>query len=258
MTRKPLLLLVITIIFLFSSCKKEVKTIPDYLRKGTAEYSMNSGYKHLNQGTLNIAMEQFKKALKKKPGLMNASMGLGIVYLKQMKFRESLKIFTDVVKRYPSNADAFNYIGIIHTELGNYELAKENYLIAANSPKYNTPENAFLNLALLELKRKRLDSALRYLEKGLIKNSEFVSLYNLRGSIFEQKGFYKKAVYNYERALQLSMVKDINIKINIARGYIKMGKRIKALNLLEQMLGEAPSAGVRKIITGMIKQIENK
>lgn len=256
MIKKSLLLLLIIMMFIFSFCRKEVQTIPDYLRKGTAEYDMNMGYKHLNQGTLNIAMEQFIKALKKKPGLMNASMGLGIVYLQQMKFRESLKIFTKVVKGYPQNADAFNYIGVIYTELENYELAKENYLIAANSPKYDTPENAFLNLALLELKLKRLDNALRYIEKGLIKNPEFVSLYNLKANIFEQKGFYKKAVYNYERALQLSRVNDISIRINIARGYIKMGQRRKALNLLETMLGEAPSSEIRKIITGMIKQVE--
>ncbi len=258
MTKKTLFILLVMIIFLFSFCKKEVKTIPDYLKKGTAEYDMNMGYTHLNHGTLNIAMEQFKKALKKKPGMMNASMGLGIVYLRQMKFEDSLKEFTNIVKRYPLNADAFNFLGVIHTELGNYELAKENYLIAANSNKYSTPENAFLNLALLELKLKRPDNALRYIEKGLIKNPEFVSLYNVKGSIFEQKGFYKEAVYNYERALQLSRANDISIKINIARGYIKMGKRSSALNLLEKMLGEAPSAEVREVIRSMIKQVENK
>lgn len=258
MTRKIFSLLLIMILITFSFCKKEVKTIPNYMRKGTHEYHINLGYRYLNQGSLNIAMEQFKKALKKKPGFLRASMGLGIVYLKQAKFKESLRIFNEVIKLYPSNADAFNFMGIIHTELGNYVLAKENYLVAANSKNYNTPENAYLNLALLEIKLKRIDNALRYIERGLIKNPEFVSLYNLRGSIFEQKGFYKKAVYNYERALHLSRVKDISIKINVARGYIKMGQRIKAINLLEQMLGDAPSTEVRKLITNMIKQAENQ
>ena len=92
----------------------------------------------------------------------------------------------------------------------------------------------------------------------LIKNPEFVSLYNVRGSIYEQKGFYKQAVYNYERALQLSMGKDVGIKLNIARGYLKMGQRGKALNLLEEMLGETPSAEIRKVIIGMIKEAEGR
>ncbi len=254
---KKVILILITAIFFFSSCTKKVKIIPEHLRKGTAEYHMSNGYNHLNRGSLNIAMEQFQKSLKKKPGLMRASMGLGIVYLKQMKFKESLKIFSEVAKHYPSNADAFNFMGIIHSELGNYEPAKENFLIAANSPHYSTPENAYLNLALLEMKFKNHDNALRYIEKGLVKNPEFVSLYNLKGTILEQKGFYKRAVYNYERALRLSKINDISIKINIARGYIKMGQKRKALNLLEQMLGEAHSAEVRKLITSMIKQTEN-
>jgi len=151
MNKKIILVLIAAMIFL-SFCSKEVKTIPPHLRKGTAEYHMNNGYTHLNRGSLNIAMEQFQKSLKKKPGLMKASMGLGIVYLKQMKFKESLKLFADVAKRYPSNADAFNFMGVIQSELKNYKSAKENFLIAANSPHYSTPENAYLNLALLELK----------------------------------------------------------------------------------------------------------
>ena len=63
MTRKIFpVLLMISVIF-FSFCKKEVKTIPNYLRKGTVEYHTNQGNGYLNQGSLNIAMEQFKKAL---------------------------------------------------------------------------------------------------------------------------------------------------------------------------------------------------
>jgi Tfp pilus assembly protein PilF len=250
-------IVIITLSVIFSiSCKKEVRTIPDYLRKGTAEYYTNNGYKYLNEGSLDTAGEEFRIAVKKKPGLIKAVMGLGIVYLQQMKFEESLKIFSDVIRHNPSNADAYNFIGIIHTELGHYDKAKENYLIAANSPSYNTPENAYLNLALLEMKQNKLDSALRYIEMGLVKNSEFVQFYNLKGKIYEQKGFYKEAVYNYERALFLSMEKDINIRINVARGYIKMGQKIKALNLLEKMLGEAPPPQIRKLILEMIKLTE--
>jgi len=252
-----IIILAMALIFL-SFCKKDVKTIPDYLRKGTAEYHTNNGYKNMNHGALDVAGEEFRKALKKKPLMMKANMGLGIVYLKQMKFDKSLALFRKVAKRQPDNADAFNFMGVIHSEKGNYKLAKENFLIAAHSKTYATPENAYLNLALLEAKAKNPDSALRYIEKGLVENPEFVSLYNLRGTIYEKKGFYKKAVYNYERALHLSRVEDIGIRINIARGYIKMGKRRQALNLLEKMMGEAPSLEVRKIITSMIRQAEGK
>ena len=222
MYRKIKLLILITTLIFFSFCRKDVKTIPDHLRKGTAEYYMNNGYKSLNLGSLNIAMEQFRKALKKKPGLMKSSMGLGIVYLKQRKFKESLKLFTDIAKHYPSNADAFNFMGIIHSELGNYESAKENFLIAANSQHYSTPENAFLNLALLEVKAKRLDNALRYIEKGIINNPEFVSLFNLKGSIYEEKGFYKKAKALYEQSLMSKILDASGIPTTLKKRRFQM------------------------------------
>ncbi len=258
MIRKRLIFLLITTVMFFTFCKKEVKTIPDYLRKGTPENYIHTGYGFLSQGSLNIAGEHFKKALKKRPDSLKAMNGLGIVFLKQMKFEESLKQFKKILRYTPGNPDVYNFIGIIYSEQGKYELAKQSFLIAANSDHYRTPENAFLNLALIELKKEKPDSALRYIEKGLIKNPEFVQLYNLKGKIFEKKGFYKKAVYNYERALKLSQIKDIGIKINVARGYIKMGQRSKALNLLEKMIGEAPSVEIRTLILNMIKQVENK
>jgi len=258
MIKKKSVLLILAILMVVSFCKKDVRTIPNYLRKGTVEYHTNMGYKYLNQGTLNVSGQEFRLALKKEPSFMRARMGLGIVYLKQMKFKLSLQEFKKIVNSKPDNADAFNFIGIIHSELGNYELAKENFLVAANSKTYNNPENAFLNLAMVELKQKKPNQALRYIEKGLTKNPEFVQLYSLKGNIYEDKGLYQKAVSNYERALQLSRVKDISIKIKIARGYIKMGQNNKALNLLENMLGDAPSPQVRRLILDMIKEIENR
>ncbi len=258
MIKKKSVTLILAILMVISFCKKDVKIIPNYLRKGTVEYHTNMGYKYMSLGSFDASAKQFQIALKKRPMFMRAVMGLGIVYLKQMKFKMSLQEFKKIIDKNPDNADAFNFIGIIHSEQGNYKLAKENFLVAANSKTYSNPENAFLNLAMLEMKQKRSDKALRYIEKGLIKNPEFVQLYNLRGNIYENKGFYKKAVSNYERALQLSRVKDISIKINVARGYIKMGQSDKALSLLENMLGDAPSTQVRRLILDMIKQIEDK
>lgn len=255
--RLPVIFLLI-ILIIPAGCKKEVNTKPAYLTKGTPEYIVNEGYRYLNGGSLGVAEDKFKNALKKIPNYIKAINGLGIIYLKQGKFDQSLSKFKKIINLNPEKIDAYNFIGIIYSEKGEYELAKENLLIAANSDLYKTPENAFVNLAMLELKNGKRDSALRYIDKGIMKNSEFPQLHNLKGTIYEMNGSFKKAVKSYERALLLSGSTNIGLRISIAKGYQKMGQKKKALNLLEKILGEAPPENIRKQIRSMISELEKK
>ncbi len=246
----------ILLLLIFPACKKKVNTLPPYLTKGNPEYIINEGYMYLNQGLLNKSEERFKKALREIPNHLKALNGLGIIYLKQKKFDKSAMQFKKILKYNQSQVDANNFLGIIYSEKGEYEKAKENFLIAANTPEYKTPENAYQNLALLEIKRGKTDSALRYIEKGILKNRDFAGLYAVRGMIFDAKKLYRKALYNFEKALKLSKVKSFNLKMNVARGYIKTGQRLLALNLLEKMIAEASSEAERAIVRKMMKSLE--
>ena len=137
-----------------------------------------------------MAEQKLLKAIKKNPILPIALQGLGVIYLQNGEFDKALNYFKKLLQVNPGHYDAHNAIGIIYIEKGKYDLAKENLLIAANAIKYRTPENAFLNLANLEIRRKKLDAALRYIEKGLKKNKGFAPLYNMRGIVFENKKNY--------------------------------------------------------------------
>jgi len=254
--KKTMILLIISIVIFLPFCRKKVNTLPAFMQKGNPEYIINQGFGYINQGIYKKAEERFTKALKIMPDHLRALNGLGIIFLKQKKFKESEKKFKRILSLNPLQVDAHNFLGIVYSEMGEYDKAKENFLIAANSSEYKTPENAFQNLAMLEIKHGKLKSALRYINKGLDKNRDFSSLYSIRGLIYETKGFNQKALYNYERALFLSKNKSLPLKINVARGYIKMGLKIKALNLLEKMISEARSEKERVIVRKMIKSID--
>lgn len=250
-------IIILLLLMILPFCTKKVNTIPAYMQKGNPEYIINQGYQYLNQGILTKAEERFKKALRMIPNHLRALNGLGIIYLKQKKFNLSRSEFEKILQLDPRQVDAYNFLGIIYSETGNYEKSKENFLIAANSSEYKTPENAYQNLAMLEIKHKKLDSALRYIEKGIKLNRDFPGLYTVRGIIYETKGLNNKALYNYERALALAKNKDLTYKINVARGYIKTGQKTKALNILEKMLAEVKSEGEREVVRKMIKSLDH-
>lgn len=252
-----IIFIVIFSFFTITSCSgNRVQNNPRQLKRGTPEYDLNEALFYLNAGDIQAAEPKLVSALKKDPNLVGAINALGIVYLNKRDFDNAVKQFRRVIQLNPKFYDAYNYLGVIFTETGKYELAKENLLVAANAETYRTPENAYANLAALELNNNKLEQALRYVEKGLEKNKNFAPLYNLKGIIYENCKEYRTAISNYEKALSLLTEDDPMFLVNIGRTYAKMGKKRKALDILEKALPKANSPGLKKQIIASIKELE--
>ncbi len=247
--------LLILSLMVFFCGKKKIDKLPRHLRPGSPEFLMNDGLVALNAGAYDIAEDKFRQALEKKPNMADALHGLGIIYLNRGQFDKAETYFKKSLKIYPSNMDAYNFLGIIYTEKGNYQLAKEQLLIAANSDLYRTPENAYANLGMLEIRYKNFDSARRYIERGMEKNNQFAPLLNAYGIVLEEEGKYTEAVFYYERALSLLSKDDVSYLINLGRVYSKIGQREKALDLLEKALSMAKSEALRQQVREMIKNL---
>ncbi len=225
-------------------------------RLNTPEYMMNQGLFFINEGKYQIAESKLKLALKKKPNLVGAINGLGIIYLTRRNFEKSIEYFKKVVSLNPQYIDAYNYLGIAYTELKKYDLAKENFLIAATSENYRNPENAYVNLAKLEILRKNYKAALRYIEKGLKHNKSFAPLYNLKGVVFENLKMYAEAIDSYKKSLSILTEPDIYTLLNMARTYAKIGDKESALNVYEKALSVTKDQKLRTMIIQKMNELE--
>lgn len=238
--------------------KKTSNSYNDRLKKGSAEFTLNEAIFYLNSGKMDMAEKKLLETLKLNPTMALAINALGIVYLNKRNFPKAIQYFTQVVRTNPEYYDAYNYLGITYSEMGEYTLAKENLLIAANGSKYQTPENAFANLAMLEIREKKYSTAMRYIEKGLEKNDRFPQLSNLKGIVLENEEKYNEALQWYNRAISQLTEPDATYLINIGRVYSKMGKKDKALDYLEKALGKALSKTQKDEIHKMIADLEKK
>ncbi len=250
-------LFILVLLILAMGCQKKVNTLPGQLKPGSPEYIMNQGIFYLNEGNINMAEKKLLEALKKSPDLEGALNALGLVYLYRRDFTKSITYFKKLLAKNPTFYDAYNSLGLIYTELNQYNQAKESLLIAANANGYPTPENAFVNLAMLEFKNDRLDAALRYAEKALEKNRNFAPIYNIKGIIAEKENKNEEAISYFKKALSLLTEEDISILINMAQVYIKTGGRKEALDLLEKALTKAKSNIMKEYIRNLIKTVEN-
>lgn len=229
---------------------------PRQLKPGTPEFFVNEAIFYLNGGDIDAAEVRFQKALKKKPTMITAINGMGIVMLNKRQFQKAKEYFRQVVRMSPKYYDAYNYLGVVYLEMKEYDLAKENLLIAANAAKYRTPENAFVNLGWLEIRQGRYEAARRYVEKGLSMSERFPPLMNLMGVIFENQKKYAKAIQWYERALSALTEEDVSYLINIGRVYLKLKQKDKAMDILERALPKAFNPQLKQQIRDMLEKAE--
>lgn len=254
MKRKYLCLLVMAAFLACGGGKPRLA--PGQMRPGSVEYLSNQGVQHLNDGRLDLAEASLLEALRKNPRYVPALNALGLVYAYRRDFARAIDTLNRLLLIDPKFYDAYNLLGTVYTEQGNYQLAKEKLLVAANADEYLTPENAFANLAVLELKFEKYDAALRYAEKGLLFNRRFAPLYNLKGVALENLNKPGEALENFEKALALAVVADPVYLINSARVLSKLGNRKKALDNLELALGKARDDAQKAEIIKMIKVLE--
>jgi tetratricopeptide (TPR) repeat protein len=255
--KKILILLLLAAAFLACGGKK-TRTAPGQLQPGSAEYLANEGIGHLGAGRLAQAENSLTEALRKNPRLLPALNALALVHVYRREFAKAISVLHRLLQVNPKVYDAYNLLGTVHTELGQYDKAKENLLVAANAAEYMTPENSFANLAVLEIKQGKFESALRYAEKGLTLNKRFAPLYNLKGLALENMNQPAEAAESYDRALALLPAPDPGYLINSARVAARLGDKRKALDQLELAMGKARDETQKAEIIRMIRALEDK
>ena len=251
---KKNILVTVWIAFVFLACGgAKTRTAPGRINTDSAEFLMNEGVIYLNMGKLDMAEQKLAESVRKNPDLINAQNALALVYTYKKDFSRAIDGFEKIIRMNPSYYDAYNTLGAIYIELGKFDLAKEKLLIAANASDYLTPENAYVNLAILEMRNNRLDAAVRYIEKGITLNNKKASLYNLRGLVEENQGKVADALASYQKALSMTAVPDPNYLLNAGRTSMKTGDKKKALDYLEQALSKANDPALKQEITKLIQ-----
>ena len=249
-------LLCLGLIVMFLACGGKPRTTPGQMQPDSAEFLANQGVGYLNAGQLEQAEKTLQKALQKNPRLLPALHALSLVYVYRRDFAKAIDTLNRLILSSPNFYDAYNLLGTVYTEQGNYQLAKEKLLLAANAEEYMTPENAFANLAVLEIKFEKYIAALRYAEKGLLLNRRFAPLYNLKGLALENLNELSQAQENFDKALALLDRPDPAYLINSARVSTKLGDKQKALNNLELAMGNTQDPAQKAEIMKMIRQLD--
>ncbi len=155
----------------FESAVNKIRTIfrirPTYVTAYSALAKI-----HFNYGRPDQAVAALKEGLAKNPDNLHLTGSLGIMLVIDKEYEEAVPILEDCVKRAKYNPEYVNYLGLAYMNLGEFELARENFNKALKlDPTLVAGFNnlGYLNLALyLRTKdKKQLDLAIKNFDKAL-------------------------------------------------------------------------------------------
>jgi tetratricopeptide (TPR) repeat protein len=131
----------------------------------SAEHHINLGVVYYNQGRLDEAIEEYRKALKISPNFDGAHNNLGIAYFKKGLAREAIREYEKAMRINPYYADGRYNLGVTYFQLGRVDQAIKEYKKALEINPYY-PE-AHDNLAFAYYTRGEQKKAMEQVEKAI-------------------------------------------------------------------------------------------
>jgi tetratricopeptide (TPR) repeat protein len=213
----------------------------------------NIGMLYTRVGLYDQSVEALTKAVKFKPGDVEANRNLAITYYTMGNMDKAYEQMQNYIKIEPNNADAHNNIGLILYNKGMYDTAVEEFR-TAKTLKPNEKQYAYNEgLALVKL-GKNDEAAKAFKESSGFGEGEDIrenflkeyeanqwrELYNQGHSMMEI-GSTKKAIELFEQVLELKP-NMLEAHVNLGFCYRQLGNNQKQIYHFEQALKLSPDS----------------
>lgn len=218
----------------------------------------------MSQGKVNAAKDAFEKALRLKPSLTTAKLGLAQIFYWQSNFFHAKKIVDDIILEDPKNTVARQFksrieAAIEHSQTGK-EAAADSAVNAGAGSSAGQQENAgkLYELGVNERKALQFEKAKQHLEAALSQAPDNADILVQLGLTLLSLGEVDNAEGYFNRALTLSPTYT-EASIGLARIAYWKGDLDKAKALGEMALSQAPDdEELQKLVSDINRAIAVK
>jgi tetratricopeptide (TPR) repeat protein len=162
-----------------------------------AETRFSTGVMHLREGRVDLALEEFKKAVKEDPKNPYFQKGLGLAYAAKASkakearkapeapaskeeaeaWKEAIACFHRALELNPYYTDVRNDLATALIGSGDREAGKKEFLAAFSDPTNPTPEISARNLGQAYLEEKNYPEAINWFRTSLNRNKKYSDPY---------------------------------------------------------------------------------
>lgn len=221
-----------------SSTIEDQQNLDEYEKLQKAEAHRNMGNAYLRSGRHNMALNEFKAALRLIPDDVDTMYDIGLVYLLWNNPEEAIPYFDDVLKLRPNYAAAINSMGNAYLALKDYDRAIEYFDKINDKMLYATPYMPMTNKGLAYFYKGDYAMAEQSYKAALKVEPDYVNALVLLGQVQTETGNTKDALKALQKALRLDSSPIVQYYLGVA--YAKDGDRKNAIKAFETVLREAP------------------
>jgi Flp pilus assembly protein TadD len=219
-----------------------------------AELRFSTGVMHLREGRIDLALEEFKRAVKEDPKNPYFQKGLGQAYAAKREWGAAISAFRKALELNPMYVDTRNDLGYALLMSGDRDGGKKEFLSAFSDPMNPAPEISAFNLGRAFLEEKNYPEATNWFRSSISRNKAYASPYLLLAETLVATGRNDEAVAQLEAGV-VEASNDPELLLALGRAYLKVGRLAEARTRLEEALKADPSGPVGRAAADQLKAV---
>jgi Flp pilus assembly protein TadD len=219
-----------------------------------AELRFSTGVMHLREGRVDLALEEFKRAVKEDPKNPYFQKGLGQAFAAKRDWGAAISAFRKALELNPMYVDTRNDLGYALVMSGDRDGGKKEFLTAFSDPMNPAPEISALNLGRAFFEEKNYSEAINWFRSSISRNKAFPSPYVYLADALVATGRNDEAVAQLEVGVR-EAANDPELLLALGRAYLKVGRLAEARTRLEEALKADPSGAVGRAAADQLKTV---
>ena len=219
-----------------------------------AELRFSTGVMHLREGRVDLALEEFKHAVKADPKNPYFQKGMGQAYAAKRDWGAAIAAFRKALELNPLYIDARNDLGYALIMSGDRDAGKKEFLSAFSDPMNPAPEISALNLGRALLEEKNYAEAINWFRSSIGRNKAFASPYLYLAETLVTVGRNEEAAAQLEAGVR-DAPSEPELLLALGRVYLKVGRLAEARTRLDEALKADPGGAVGRAAADQLKSL---
>jgi Tfp pilus assembly protein PilF len=205
-----------------------------------AETRFSTGVMHLREGRVDLALQEFKRAVKEDPKNPYFQKGLGLAYAAKREWKDAIAAFRKALELNPYYADVRNDLATALIGSGDREGGKREFLGAFSDPTNPTPEISARNLGQAYLEEKNYPEAINWFRTSLNRNKAYPDPYLGIAEALLASGRLEEAVAQLEAGVA-EVPEDPGLLLALGQALFRAGRFGEARARLEEAVRKDPA-----------------
>lgn len=207
------------------------------------ESHFNSGVIHLREGRVDLALEEFERAVDADAKNPYFRKGLGQAYAARQDWKNAIKQFREALELNPYYVDVRNDLGSALILAGNPEEGKKEFLTAYADATNPTPEVSARNLGQAYLNEKDYPEAINWFRTAVNRAPSYPDPYLGLAAALVATDRLEEAVILLENGVEAAPDAP-GLLLAVGQAYFRAGRFAEARTSLEEAMRKDPSGPV--------------